>query len=118
MAVASTAGHVTCFRLITPLEKSETLSGELGLAGGVLGSVAAEVDGVVEDSPGSSVVELELLSTLHVPFSTPPRVLKFGHSFQYQVHCIVLFWAHANHLRSSMNLVIAHVPLCRCICKW
>lgn len=85
MAVASALGHVTCYRIALCFDDSGSISLGLRLTDGMPTIDRASRTAAVQAKPGASPKELEPLTTVHFPFSTPPKVLAFGQSSKCQV---------------------------------
>lgn len=85
------------------------------LTRGLLGGSSAYEGSASQARIGHSLVEIELLATLHVPFSTPPRVLQFGHSSEYQVSRKPLPVVHPDDRRNFLVVTVrSSVPYRRC----
>lgn len=83
LAVASTAGHVNCFRLIS---LPHHVSADSTAVGSLLGSRGPCVEYSSKNSKASTfTLDMELIATLHVPFATPPKLLRFGQCSRYEV---------------------------------
>ena len=88
LAVASAAGHVSCYRLISlPHHVGERVNLDSISAGTLLGSRGPCGDNYLQNSKAASfILEVELVATLHIPFATPPKLLHFGQTSLHQVH--------------------------------
>ncbi|XP_026193691.1 uncharacterized protein LOC34619029 [Cyclospora cayetanensis] len=90
MAMASTAGHVTCFRLSIPLDKANGIPASRYLARAFMGSGTGFKEAATQSKAALCMMELEPLTTLNLPSSTLPRLLEFGHSSVYKGHLLVV----------------------------
>ncbi|OEH74606.1 hypothetical protein cyc_02133 [Cyclospora cayetanensis] len=97
MAMASTAGHVTCFRLSIPLDKANGIPASRYLARAFMGSGTGFKEAATQSKAALCMMELEPLTTLNLPSSTLPRLLEFGHSSVYKVFHNALVLTHKSH---------------------
>ncbi|KAL8432308.1 hypothetical protein Efla_000892 [Eimeria flavescens] len=87
MAVATTSGHVDCYRLTLFSRRKDDLNSNFCIQGSFRGNGAYKKSAAMVKS--GDVVEVVLQTTLHAPFSTPPKVLKFGESSECQGQLLV-----------------------------
>lgn len=86
LAVASITGHVTCFGFHPCTKNWQGPEGKkLCPTASLLENTRTCGRASSQDCISSAYLKLEFLVNLQVPFSTPPKLLQFGNSSEYQV---------------------------------
>ncbi|KAL8448156.1 hypothetical protein Emed_003969 [Eimeria media] len=89
LAAGSTSGQIDCFRLLVSARKNGPWSADQCVQGGFVGNVNGFRHSNEAAKSSNVMVELVLQAILHVPFSTPPKILKFGQTPDTEEHLLV-----------------------------
>ncbi|KAL8271221.1 hypothetical protein Esti_004882 [Eimeria stiedai] len=89
LAAGSASGQIDCFRLLVSASKNGSSSADRCVQGDLVGRASGFRHSSATAKSSNVLVEPVLQTILHAPFSTPPRVLKFGQTSDTEEHILV-----------------------------